>query len=294
MNLFIAFSITFLIFPLLLLSYPYAPPDRTPIWPYLSGDTFRAHCNHAFDELNLRFIGHQVKPGDKVFVSGDKLGDFFLKHHPTISSKYILVSHNSDASIPGPYAHYLDDDKIIIWFGQNLDRTHPKLRPLPIALENRNWKPQNVEVIERVKAKNLPKIHLLYCNFSTTSYLPERPIVHDLLAHAPFSYLQTRKNYEPYIEDLASSQFVLSPRGNGLDTHRVWEALYVGSYPIVKTSPLDELYSHFPVVIVHEWKEITEEFLHAKYEELNRTNFDFNKLFSGFWFTWIDSYKNGL
>jgi hypothetical protein len=53
--------------------------------------------------------------------------------------------------------------------------------------------------------------------------------------------------------------FVISPHGNGLDCHRTWEALILNSAPIVKTSPLDRLYTALgmPVVIVNDWSEVT-------------------------------------
>ncbi len=50
-------------------------------------------------------------------------------------------------------------------------------------------------------------------------------------------------------------QFVLCPRGNGLDTHRFWETLYRGSTPIVMTSnwatSIESL--GIPLLQVDEW-----------------------------------------
>lgn len=53
--------------------------------------------------------------------------------------------------------------------------------------------------------------------------------------------------------------FEASPHGNGLDCFRTWEALALGTIPIVKKSTLDELYrdNDFPVVIVESWDEVT-------------------------------------
>ena len=55
--------------------------------------------------------------------------------------------------------------------------------------------------------------------------------------------------------------FEACPHGNGLDCFRTWEALALGTIPIVKRSSLDPLYEDngFPVVIVSSWSEITEE-----------------------------------
>jgi hypothetical protein len=46
---------------------------------------------------------------------------------------------------------------------------------------------------------------------------------------------------------------VLSARGNGLDCHRTWELLLLGSIVITRTSPLDPLFEDLPVAIVKDW-----------------------------------------
>lgn len=51
--------------------------------------------------------------------------------------------------------------------------------------------------------------------------------------------------------------FEACPRGNGIDTFRRWEALLLGTLPIVRTSTLDPLYAQFPVVIIEDWREVT-------------------------------------
>jgi hypothetical protein len=51
------------------------------------------------------------------------------------------------------------------------------------------------------------------------------------------------------------SLFVVCPRGNGLDTHRVWEALYLGSIPIIKKSEYFAALKGWPVWTVDTWDE---------------------------------------
>lgn len=50
--------------------------------------------------------------------------------------------------------------------------------------------------------------------------------------------------------------FATAPPGYGMDTHRFWEILSMKTVPIVLSSPLDGLYSNYPVIIVQDWKEI--------------------------------------
>jgi hypothetical protein len=53
-----------------------------------------------------------------------------------------------------------------------------------------------------------------------------------------------------------SHAFVATPWGHGIDTHRLWEVLALGSVPVVISSPLDSvLYADFPVVTIGSWAE---------------------------------------
>ena len=46
-----------------------------------------------------------------------------------------------------------------------------------------------------------------------------------------------------------------APAGNDLDTHRLWEMLFFGIVPIVKTGPLDVLYRCLPVIVLDKWED---------------------------------------
>ena len=67
--------------------------------------------------------------------------------------------------------------------------------------------------------------------------------------------------------------FWLSPRGNGLDCHRTWEALYLDVIPIVWNSTITSLYRDLPILIVNSHLEITEDFLRRKLEEISQNKY---------------------
>ncbi len=279
-----------LIYPIMLFSVSYSPL-RSPWPPFVSGDGFRAHCDHVFDEEDQSLDPRIIKPYEVLFVKTDYLSAFFSKIHPNISCKYILVTHNSDYSAPGAFASFLEEEKLVAWFGQNIDNAHSKLHPIPIGIANRMWGHGRGSVIQEVQSLAIPKNGMLYVNIAIGTYPKERELVYNLLANAPFSYCATVKPFEVYLQELASCKFVATPRGNGLDTHRLWESLYLGSYPIVKTSTLDPLYTELPVIIIQEWDQITEEFLEQKYKELNTKNFNIEKINMSYWIKLIDNHK---
>ncbi|CAF1175070.1 unnamed protein product [Rotaria sordida] len=84
--------------------------------------------------------------------------------------------------------------------------------------------------------------------------------------------------------------FWLSPRGNGIDCYRTWEALYLDAIPIVWNSSLNILYEHLPVVIIQNYTDINETFLREKLHEISMKKYfqmnqmyRFEKLRNAYW-----------
>jgi len=190
--------------------------------------------------------------------------------------------------------HMLDDEKLIAWFGQNVDNyNHSKLHPIPIGIANRYWEHGNIDLYNHARiglGDSLKEIHL-YMNFTISNFYQERSPLYDQFIKQSFCFYSITKDFYSYLIDLKKCKFVLSPRGNGLDCHRTWEALYMGAVPIVKTSMLDPMYEGLPVIIISDWKEITESFLEQKYEEMKYKEFAWEKLDADYWFKLIDSHR---
>ena len=83
----------------------------------------------------------------------------------------------------------------------------------------------------------------------------------------------SRLSPRDYYEALVRSKFVLAPRGYGRDTFRVWEALTLGSVPVMRrlsreASAEYEKYDGLPIVWVDEWEQVTPSLLRTRWEEL--------------------------
>jgi hypothetical protein len=262
---------------------------RESSYPYISGDSFRAIANFVIDEKKLPFDPNLVKDGDIIFLNGDYLDFFFNTIHPRINAHYILLTHNSDYPIPGPFPHMLNEKKLIAWFGQNTDRQHPKLFALPIGLANKHWPWGTTHALDVIKSNisMYEKKHLSYMNFSTYTNV-HRPELNTFFEHCSFCYHAPRKPYLNYLEDMAESKFIVSPPGTGIDCHRHWEALLVGAIPIIQHSSIDPLFDELPVILINDWNEITENFLNNKYTELSSKKFNYDRLYAQYW---IDKIK---
>lgn len=275
---------------------PLNPAARTTSYPYISADTFRCFCDFKLDETKVLFTPNQVKNGDTIFILNDKdfLDFFFQKIHPKINAKYILITHSHDKSEFNSYLKYLDDENLAAWFGVNMSLDHPKAFQIPIGIANNYWPHGNTRTLENAINNRPEKNILLYMNFSTDTNVAKRKAVFDLFNNKAFCYKATNKNYRDYLNDLARSKFVLSPLGNGLDCHRTWESIFVGSIPILESSKLDPLFEDLPVIIVKDWRIITEEFLNNKYKEMANKKYNLKKLYADYWFEKIYTLKEKI
>jgi hypothetical protein len=78
-----------------------------------------------------------------------------------------------------------------------------------------------------------------------------------------------------YIQKIHSHEFILAPRGNGIDSHRFWEALYLKTIPIVISNPLVNIIkkeTNLPILILNDWSELNPEKLFYKDFIFNKDN----------------------
>jgi len=77
----------------------------------------------------------------------------------------------------------------------------------------------------------------IYANFDPSTAPQHRERVAQLCSTIPSIVVGTTEMSEEgrvqYLREMRDCRLVVCPRGNGLDTHRFWEALYVGAIPIV-------------------------------------------------------------
>lgn len=251
--------------------------------PYISGDTFCSLADHILDGEHRFIDPSAVKKGDIILVASGFLTKFFFEIHAHISNPYFLITHNSDINIPGRYFLYLMDEKILVWFARNAEIIHEKIVPIPIGLKNKNYSIGDTGILKSVQEETIKKRHLLYFNFHSQNYEEERAPLKRYFSCKGFAKEGVPLNYSEYLKEVKASKFILSPRGQGLDSFRTWESLYLGTIPIVKSSSLDQLFENLPVLIVKDWQEVTKAFLERKYEEMNDKTFDLTQLYFPYW-----------
>lgn len=252
--------------------------------PFISGDSFRSIATWIYDE-DRQDDPKNISKNEIIFLKTDFLKNFFNNIHPYIKYPYILITHNSDYGAPYKYENFLNDSKIIAWFAQNPTIIHDKLIPIPIGIQNQYWERGNLTHYRTFLEKsNYDLQHrkiYLYMNLADTH--EERLTVKKIFKNKNYCQEVKSKSFENYMKDLKNSMFVLSPRGNGLDCHRTWEALLAGAIPVVKSSVLDKIYEDLPVMIVDDWKTVKFQDFKNYLKSLNKKIINLEKIYFEYW-----------
>lgn len=261
---------------------------------------YQHFCDHVYDprtdiwrwptdeEHGVTFDPNDVKPGDTIFIR--MFPQFFKEMHPKIKHPYIVVSAGECLDqMMDEYKEYLDEDKVIAWFGVHPNKMamrHPKFRPLPLGVIQDPYhydRRGRLNKYFKELRTTTEKEYLVYMNFACQDTKPERQRLRKRFLHEPYCKHAEKIEFKEYLKQMAQSCFTLSPKGLGPDCYRTWEAMLVGSIPVVKRSCLDPMYEGLPVLIVDSWDQVTEEFLKEAYKKMTSKKYDIKRLYATYW-----------
>ena len=197
-----------------------------------------------------------------------------------VTSPITLFFHNGDTTFTQAHANALLQIKSITCiYTQNLSiPPHDKLKPLPIGIANSMWAHGNIYKWTLGLQMPLPKkTHLVYFYFDVNTNVHKRQSCFDI-ARSKGVEVQPKRSLSEYIQMLSTCKFAICPEGNGIDTHRFWECLYLKVIPICPRNVVTEYYSKlFPVILLNTWDELNVEEIGSFYDTCDWSNYD--KLF---------------
>ena len=193
-----------------------------------------------------------------ICVRGDKriLESFFKTC--LLAKPFTLLTLESDENVP-QLASWMQTPNLKKWYGWNaLDNSG--VLPIPIGLNHDSMLDPIRQARVTPWSEKKDKVLLAF-----KPHLPERHNLNSLARKWDFAeslqYKNTYKSASTQVdlyEQISSYKFIACPRGTGQDTHRVWEALYLGSIPIVIKSHISSLYVNLPVLQLNSWEELTQ------------------------------------
>jgi hypothetical protein len=253
-----------------------------------------------------------------IFVDTIDLKSFFKDFHGKISVDYILITGDSDFACPfniiRTHSHLLDEifsgkTHIVHWFSMNCNLG-----------SNEKWKKSNIFTcipqgigqslnqryymhLASGKDDSIYNAHLksndywILTSFNKNNGL-DRNELWDLSCNGHlkniskcFYELNSIDQWRFYLH-IARSKFVLSPPGDGIDCYRTWEALYLGSIPIVLNTAVSSIFQQLPVLIVNNYEDINLSLLENVYNNMRRRSYDYKRLYKGYWQNQIKSFRN--
>jgi len=171
-----------------------------------------------------------------------------------IQNEFILVTHNSDQNITSEYIDILENPKLRFWHAQNVLINHPKLGGIPIGIANSMWGHGDVTAVGRVIATPISKTKDFYFYFSVGTNAAARSLCKNTLENKGLRFDSGAPNFESYLRHLASHKYAICPPGNGIDSHRIWEVMYLGVIPICLRSVFTEKVNRrFPIILLDSW-----------------------------------------
>lgn len=195
--------------------------------------------------------------------------DFFelMQQYPSLD--FVLISHNADTNIDFTFIVPKNCKK---WFTTNVNIVNSKIESIPIGLENNRWfiKERKKEKMENLVKQPKEMINWLYVNINVKTNPEKRAFAYEMFKDKKWAtchYGSNGSNFDQYLFNITNHPFVLCPEGNGIDTHRFWETLYMGSIPVVKRNINNSFYEGLaPIVYVSDWQEVTLDLLKNKKE----------------------------
>lgn len=232
-------------------------------------------------------VYNKITNYNKVYVITSVIDKFINNILPVLEMKeikIILVTGHSDIGVPNEASKLFNmnieniinnSNSIIHWFCQNYDsfNHNNKITPIPIGIDyhtlqkkNHWWGSkmtainQEKELIEISKKNFNDRMNKSFSFFHFRLFKrhgADRYKAIEVLKDKNFNmFLKQKMNRKNTWKICTNFKFIISPHGNGLDCHRTYEAMILGSIPIVKSSSLDIIYKELPVIILNDWSDI--------------------------------------
>jgi hypothetical protein len=224
--------------------------------PYISGDAFADLCDYVYNPPKWRNFNRDVSISEakSIFCKSHELQEMLDQHSDELTAA-VIVCGNSDFEFHSLPARIPKTTKA--FFLQNSIISDDEfVFSIPIGIENfRLGVNGNPKFIRNLATDGRTKRPILFGPLSPTH--PVRDIVIQRFGQADprWEFVSGRLSPKEYDELTRQFHMIAAVRGNGIDTHRLWESLYRGLTPIVAMDDWwKSLQKFFPqVVTINDW-----------------------------------------
>jgi hypothetical protein len=257
--------------------------------PFISGDTFRSISHHKWENGSKKIKTQMVNAGDIVFCESELFPELCKTVISKLSVRTVVILGNSDKNHFQDDAIGLNSTNSPIVYAQNLVEDISNFKVLPIGIENA-WRSKHGRICLKkvLTPKTTNPTYRIMWGFTVGTNPKIRIEALEALKKTDVADRIFEVNPKKHQDLLKQYAFVASPEGNGIDTHRTWEAIYFKCVPIVLRSYMSEYYEQIglPVWVIDSYEELIgldESFLNGKYKSLE-AKFDTDAVWVDYWF----------
>jgi hypothetical protein len=257
-------------FKRLFITYP--KKSAKNVYPVLSSDAYLNFCDTSisdqqeFDLFKKLISGaDSFKTVNSIYLDGHWLGPFKELFEtqkvvsPSTRKGILLVGGTDDTRLPQDFdwaKNFFLIVKVV-----NLKFESDFVKGLPLGIESTKYGSGGRfrYFMRKRKALNQNKLrpikYLIAFNEATNTSarscarihfekVKDASIIRNRIPVAALHYLMTK------------SEFVICPRGNGMDTHRIWESAYLGAVPVILANSAPGGSHAWPVLQVENWEDL--------------------------------------
>ena len=218
-------------------------------------------------------------------------------------SVFIIFSH-SDESVDNSYSEFIDYLNVKHIFAQNCTNLDSKnFTPIPIGIEGKHIKTHgrlsnSQYLLQKFTSNRLDhssRDNAIVGSFSLSTNIEERKqcllaaLQHDdLLLHDCTQIKnETTSPMHSFYRQLSQSKFALCPSGNGFDTHRFWQALYLGCLPVTRRCNALKAFEGMGGIFVDTWDEINSRSLFLSKVKIALDDYQSKRFYFDYWYKLI-------
>jgi hypothetical protein len=276
--------------------------------------TFKSNIYISDSQNGKEFLLNMLKSknmfdGMSIFVGSDYLQYFVSSILNKITNKFILITGTSIKTCPvevldqSSFFKLINNKYLIRWCSQNnVIQNQPSIIQIPLGMDYhsvyndpKKWEKISdgkspveqenfmIDVINNSKPF-YERINKIYVNFEVMAdrFGQRKDCLKKISSSLLAMYQQKLKRTQTWI-NTTKYAFVLSPYGQGMDCHRTWEALILGSIPILKSKEFVNMFKDLPVLFVEDWSDINQQLLDDTIEKFKNLTFNYDKLTLKYW-----------
>lgn len=238
--------------------------------PMLASQYFDLHISEYIKNGTIPFHNYKwdlnnLKNNEVLFIKSDVLcnkhfvNTFIYEIENKIKKNIILVSGVSDLSVPQDLFNKIVNCKYILkWYTTNPIKDHEKVEFLPIGFAEKNRINGNEFTLYSAHKElfNTTKDDSIYISYHGNSNPYRNNIIKELSKYTNVIVEKNKLDFKDYLIELSKHKFSVCIEGNGIDVHKTYESLLVGSIPIIKKSGSISWFKKYGLlgITINNWK----------------------------------------